>query len=126
MIYVKINEALYPATIRGKVHDEDWDNRESKAINLVGDYETVNALFPDGAAWSIVDETTVIAEDENGKAILDENGDLTYTTRQTEYDNSEYFIRGDLIVHGDDTITVKMGKLTALEKAYEMMFGGIE
>ena len=126
MIYVKIIETLYPATIRGKVHDEDWDNRESKAINLVGDYETVNALFPDGAAWSIVDETTVIAEDENGKAILDENGDLTYTTRQTEYDNSEYFIRGDLIVHVDDTITVKMGKLTALEKAYEMMFGGIE
>lgn len=126
MIYVKVNETLYPATIRGRMQDEEWDGRESKAITIEGDYETVNALFPDGAAWSIVDETTVIAEDENGKAILDENGDLTYTTRQTEYDNSEYFIRGDLIVHVDDTITVKMGKLTALEKAYEMMFGGIE
>lgn len=126
MIYIKTNETLYPATIRGRVHDEEWDNRESKSINLVGDYETVNALFPDGAVWYIVEEITVIAKDENGKDILDENGDLTYSTQQTEYDNSDYSIRGDLTVHVDGTVTVKMGKLTDLEEAYEIMLGGIE
>ena len=125
MIYVKVNNALYPAIIDGKVNNREWDNRESKAITLVGDYETINALFPDGAVWSIVDEHEVSTVDEQGEPILDENNEPAYTTEQTEFDNSEFTIRGDLTVHADGTCTVEMGKLTDLEEAYELMLGGI-
>ena len=48
-----------------------------------------------------------------------------YETRQEEFDNSEFCIRGDLTVHVDGTCTVKMGKPTDLEDAYEMLYGGI-
>lgn len=36
MIYVNVNNTLYPAEIHGQVHDREWDNRESKAITLSG------------------------------------------------------------------------------------------
>ena len=49
--------------------------------------------------------------------MLDENGEQAYETKQTEYDNSEFCLRGDLTVHVDGTCTVKMGKLTELEAA---------
>lgn len=126
MIYVKVNNALYPAIIDGKVNNREWDNRESKAITLVCDYETTNALFPDGTTWSIVDEHEVPAVDEQGEPILDENDEPTYTTEQTEFDNGAFSIRGDLTVHVDGTCTVEMGKLTDLEEAYELMLGGIQ
>jgi hypothetical protein len=45
---------------------------------------------------------------------------------EIEFDNSEYNIAGDLTDHRDGTITAKMGKLTDLEEAYEIMLGGIE
>jgi hypothetical protein len=105
MIYVKVNDTLYPATVNGRVADNAWDNRESKAITLEGDYETINALFVDGTTWSIV---------------MDEEG------TQTEYDNSEFNIRGDITVHTDGTCTVKMGKETDLESAYTLLYGGVE
>ena len=57
---------------------------------------------------------------------MDENGEPTYTTEQTEFDNSAFSIRGDLTVHVDGTCTVEMGKLTDLEEAYELMLGGIQ
>ncbi len=125
MIYVKVNSTLYPATIGGKVTDREWDNRESKAITMEADYDTVNALFSDGTVWSIVNEETVPVVDEEGNPVLDNEGNLTYETKQTEFDNSEFGIRGDLIVHTNGTCTVKMGKLTDLEEAYEIMLGGI-
>ena len=105
MTYVKVNGNLYPATINGKMNDRDWDNRESKAITLEGDYATVDSLFPDGAKWSIVMDDVYVNEDGEETPI------------QNEYDNSEFFIRGDLAVHTDGTCTVKMGKQTELEKA---------
>ena len=46
--------------------------------------------------------------------------------KETEFDNSEFCIAGDLTDHRDGTITAKMGKLTDLEEAYEIMFGGDE
>lgn len=117
MTYVKLNNTLYPATISGKITDREWDNRESKSITLDGDYATINALFPDGTTWSIVEEYTVQAVDEQGEPILDGDGNPTYTVQQNEYDNSEFYIRGDLTAHMDGTCTVKMGKETALENA---------
>lgn len=125
MIYVKVNETLYPASISGRMSDKDWEGRESKAITMEADFATVNPLFPDGVVWSIVNEEMVSVMDEEGNPVVDENGEQTYTTQQTEFDNSDFSIRGDLTVHVDGTCTVKMGKPTDLEAAYEIMYGGM-
>lgn len=130
MTYIKINETLYPATVSGRMADKDWDNRASKSITLEMDYETANALFVDGLAWSIVqrDEVPTYQTDEIGEYVLDENGAPIQTgteTVETEYDNSEYNLAGDLTDHRDGRITAKMGKLTELEEAYEIMLGGM-
>lgn len=119
MTFVKINGTLHPATISGRVADKDWDNRASKAITLEMDYATANGLFVDGLAWSIVQQEEVPAYDESG-------AQTGVEVRETEFDNSEYTIAGDLTDHRDGRITAKMGKLTDLEEAYEIMLGGIE
>lgn len=119
MIYIKVNNIIYPATISGRVQDNMWDNRESKAITLEMDYATAVNLFVDGLAWSIVQQDEV--------PVFDENGEQTGTEmREAEFDNSEYNLAGDLTDHRDGRITAKMGKLTDLEEAYEIMLGGIE
>ena len=102
MTYVKINGAVYPAHIDGAMEDLLWDKRSSKSITLEMDYATANAMFVNGLKWSI------ISADEP----------------EIEWDNSEYCVAGDLIDHRDGTITAKMGKLTELEEAYEIMLGG--
>ena len=105
MNYIKINEKTFPAVIAGKMQDSDWDNRESKAITLEMDYATAMGIFVDGLAWSIVHQP------EEGEA--------------QEYDNADFCVAGDVTDHRDGTVTVKMGKLTDLEEAYEMMLGGV-
>lgn len=137
MTFIKINETLYPATIIGRVADKDWDNRASKSIKLEMLYAEAVGLFVDGLAWSIVQQNSIIVEKpiyelgENGEPVLDENGqpiqigaEPVAEMQETEFDNSEYNLAGDITDHRDGTITVKMGKLTALEKAYEIMLGG--
>ena len=61
MIYVKVNGTLYPASISGRMDNKQWDGRESKCITIQSTFATVDALFPDGVAWSIVDEHEVPA-----------------------------------------------------------------
>lgn len=118
MTFIKINDTLYPATINGRMKDSDWDNRESKAITLEMDYATASALFVDGMAWAIVHE--------HEEPVYDENGEQTgMEMQEDEYDNSEYCLAGDITDHRDGTVTCKMGKLTELEEAYEMMLGGM-
>lgn len=119
MIFVKINNKLYPATVSGRVADSNWDGRESKSVTLEMDYATAIKLFVNGLAWSIVEQNEVPTYDENGA----QTGTETVTN---EYDNSEYNLAGDITDHRDGTITAKMGKLTDLEEAYEIMLGGIE
>lgn len=116
MNYIKINGTLYPATISGKVTDTDWDRRESKAITLEMDYDTAAALFVDGLAWSIVHQANSYTDDEGN----------TVTPEPEEYDNSDFCVAGSLTDNRDGTMTVKMGKLTELEEAYELLLGGIE
>lgn len=130
MIFIKINDTMYPAIIEGSMHDAYWDNRQSKAITLEMDYAKAVELFIDGVEWSIVEHqrVPVFEVDENGEYIVDENGEYVQskmTIEKTEFDNSEYSLAGDITDHRDGTITVKMGKLTDLEEAYEIMLGGI-
>ena len=122
MTYVKINDTLYPATVDGKMVDREWDDRASKAITVEMDHAAASKLFVDGLVWSIVErqEVPVYQIDEQGVPIQ-----TGTETEEIEWDNSEYSIAGDLTDHRDGTITVKMGKLTELEEAYEIMLGGI-
>ena len=39
MTYLKINDTLYPATLRGWARDPDWDYRESLAVTVSMTYE---------------------------------------------------------------------------------------
>jgi hypothetical protein len=70
----------------------------------------------------------VYETNENGEPVLDELGNpkvKEHETQETEFDNSDYCLAGDITDHRDGRITVKMGKLTELEEAYEMMLGGM-
>lgn len=118
MTLIKINNTKYPATVNGKMSDTAWDGRASKSITLDMDYATASALFVDGIAWSIVQEQEVPTYDADGNQTGTE-------TQTTEFDNSEYCLAGDITDHRDGRITVKMGALTEVEQAYEMMLGGM-
>ena len=122
--YIKINgeDILHPAVITGRITDKEWDNRETKTITLEMDYATANELFINGVSWFIVIENPIEVEK------IDDEGNTTIETavETEEFDNSEYNLAGDITDHRDGTITVKMGKLTDLEQAYEIMLGGIE
>lgn len=129
MIYVKINDVRYPATISGKMSDKDWDGRATKTIRLTMDYETALNLWVDGIFWSIVqqdithdyqynDEGIVVFNQETGEPVMKE-----YVNSE-EFDNSEYNVAGPITDYRDGTIAVTMGKLTELEEAYELLLGG--
>lgn len=125
-MFIKINETLYPAVIKGKISDDEWDNRESKSITLEMTYNEVINTFIEGVAWSIIEHRRKPVCTESGEYVYDDEGNQVIEIQEIEYDNSEYNLAGDIIDHRDGTITVKMGKLTALEEAYEIMLGGIE
>lgn len=104
MTYVKINGKVYPAEINGLMNDRDWDNRESKTIILEMDYTTAIKMFIDGLTWSIVMDVEECREDG------------TIITTQEEYDNSEFIVAGSITDNRDGTLSVKMGKMTEIEK----------
>ena len=124
MIQVKINGNLYPASVSGRMSDRDWGGRASKAITRAGGYAAVSTLFSDGMAWSIVDGQEEPVFSETGEPVLDERGEAVFETRQTEFDNSDFCVLGDITVHQDGTCTVKMGKETDEEKLLMLLYGG--
>ena len=128
MIYVKVNDVLYPATIEGKMQDRDWDNRSTKAITLEMDFHTALKTWIEGVSWSIINETLIdnIAVDEEGNEIIDEFGNpiVTKSAHYDEYDNSDYNMAAEITDHRDGTVTVRMGKLTELEVAVGILLGG--
>lgn len=123
-MYIKVNETLYPATISGRVADRDWDNRESKLITLTMSYTEALALLPDGTPWSIVEKEQVPTYAEDGSYAYDDDGNQIMEEKTTEWDNSEYSMSGDITDHRNGTVTIKMGKPTDLETAYEQLIGG--
>lgn len=111
MQYCKINGTEYPAiAFYGKMHDEEWDGRESVTIHLPMTYAQAMELFVDGCVWSIVDE------------FIDE--ETNQITQKVEFDHSDYNFAGDITNHRDGTLSIKMGKETELEEAYELLYGG--
>ena len=96
--YIKVAGELYPAEINGSMADYTWSHDE------------VAALLPDGTPWSIVQRTPAA----DGKET------------EAEWDNSAFSLSGDITDHRDGTVTIKMGKPTDLEDAYEMLLGGDE
>ena len=106
MIYVKINDTLFPASISGRMNDHDWGGRSSKTIRLTMSAANAASLFINDVQWSIVEEIPEAIEEP-----------------LREYDNSEYCVAGDITDHRDGTVSVKMGKATDRE-LIEIMTGG--
>jgi len=106
MIKVKIAGNEYEAIVSGVANDVLWGRRESKSITLTMDYETAVATFADDVPWSILYQPSDYYDPETKQMV---------TPPVEEYDNSDYCILGDITVHRDGTVTVKMGKPTAEE-----------
>lgn len=128
MIYVKINDTLYPATITGEDKDWNWGERPSKSITVEMSHAEADALFVDGVAWSMVERVEVRKPklDENGFPVFDASGMVVVDgteIRETETDFSDYDLAGELIDHRNGKITAKMGKHTADELLAVIMGG---
>lgn len=115
MTYIKVNNTLYPATIDGRIADYEWDRRDTKSITLTMTHAEVLALLPDNTAWVIVQKDTVQKYDENGKQLVDTDGNPITEEITTEFDNSEYSMSGVIRDNRDGTVTIKMGKPTEIE-----------
>lgn len=115
MIYIKVNNTLYPAKIDGRIADYEWDRRDTKSITLNMTYAEVLALLPDNTSWSIVQKDTVQKLDDNGQPMTDTSGNPITEEITTEFDNSEYSMSGVITDNRDSTCTIKMGKPTEIE-----------
>ena len=115
-INVVVNGNSYDAEIHGTMRDGSWGNRESKSIRLAMDYATAAATFADDVPWSILYQ---------GPDYYDPETQKTVTPPVEEYDNSDFSVLGDIIVHRDGTVTVKMGKPTA-EELYNILKEAVE
>lgn len=115
MTYIKVNNMLYPATIDGRIADYEWNRRDTKSITLTMTYVEVLALLPDNTPWSIVQKDVVQKYDENGKLLVDADGNPVTEEIVTEFDNSEYTMSGVIRDNRNGTVTIKMGKLTEIE-----------
>ena len=114
MTYVKINDIKYEATVKSFPMDTTWDNRLAKLITPLD--PTVVNLFHDDVQWFYVEEHEEIDPEDPEKTI----------TVESEIDMSEYNVLGDVVKHNTGVATVKMGKTTELEEAYELLYGGID
>ena len=110
MTYLKINDTLYPAAIRGWYRDKDWDNRDSMAVTLEMTYEEAVATFVSDMEWGHVHQDP---------AYVNEAGE-TVTPDPVVYDDSDYSVAGPITDHRDGTVTVKMGKITDGEALAEL------
>lgn len=108
--YIVVGEMKFSASsIDGLIHNENWDGRESKTFRIETTYADAMNIFQDGVNWSIICETV---EDESDEILIE------------EFNNGEFNVAGDVTDHRDGTISVTMGKMTDLEEAYELLYGG--
>ena len=114
---IRISGEIYDAvSVVTQRRDYRWDDRKSKEITLAMDYATAVATFADDVPWSILYQTSDYYDPET---------EQTVTPPVEEYDNSDYCILGDITVHRDGTVTVKMGKPTG-EELYNSLREAVE
>ena len=113
---IRICGKLYDATVSGTSRDPHWNNRASKSITLSMDYATAMETFADDVPWSILYQPSDYYDPETQQMV---------TPAVEEYDNSDYCILGDITVHRDGTVTVKMGKPTG-EELYNILREAVE
>lgn len=116
MLKVKIAGNEYEAIVSGVANDVLWGGRESKSITLTMDNETAAATFCDDVPWSILYQPSDYYDPETKQMV---------TPAVEEYDNSDYCILGDITVHRDGKVTVKMGKPTG-EELYNILREAVE
>lgn len=110
MTFVKINGVEYQAEIYGLERDGSWDDRQSKnIITSELTYEQAKELFFDGCSWSIIVRNT--------------DSDTLDEYYEEEFDNSDFNIPGPIVDFRDGRVSIKMGKQTDLEQAYELLYG---
>lgn len=90
MVYLKINDTLFPASFRERIQDQEWNNRRSMAITVGMPYEQAVETFVNGLRWELVNQT----------------GEESIIT-----DYSEFEVAGPITDNRDGTVTAKMGKL---------------
>ena len=100
MVYLKINDTLYPASFRQRVQDSDWNNRGSMAITVSMSHELAAQTFVNGMRWEHV---------QQGEPYADMDGNLV-TPDPVTTDYSEYEMAGPITDNRNGTITAKMGK----------------
>jgi len=111
MLYIKINNTLYPARVSSLPRDGEWNWRASKSVTLEMTHGEAAALWVDGAVWSeVVPERTYTKPD--GEVV---------TLPERETDCSDWCVAGSITDHRDGTITVKMGKKTDGEMLAELL-----
>jgi hypothetical protein len=98
MVYLKINDTLFPASFRERIQDQEWDNRRSMAITVNMSYDIASEIFIDGLQWQHVNQTDV-------------------ETIITDY--FEFELAGPITDNRNGTIVVKMGKKTPYEIAVD-------
>ena len=94
MIYLKINDTLYPADFRQRVQDADWSGRGSMAITVSMSHEQAAQIFVNGLQWQHVQQL-------DGENVV------------TDY--YEYEMAGPITDNRDGTVTAKMGKALSSE-----------
>ena len=116
MTRIKIGNQEYDAAVLGISTDQQWNNRKSKSITLAMDYATAAATFVDDVPWSFLYQPSDYYDPATQQMV---------TPPVEEYDNSDYCILGDITVHRDGTVTVKMGKPTR-EELYNILREAVE
>lgn len=116
MVKIKVNNEILDCTVFGIRADESWGNRPTKSIKLEMDYRTAIDTFTDDVPWSILYQPSDYYDPETKQMV---------TPPVEEYDNSDYCILGDITVHRDGTVTVKMGKPTG-EELYNILREAVE
>lgn len=106
MVYIKINDQKYEANILAKTRDEKWDFRESLSIKIKKSYEEAISIFSNNLKFFTVYEPEPRIDTATQEPIY---------FNKIETDCSEYSVLGDITVHQDGYVTVKMGKPTAEE-----------
>ena len=113
---VLIGDQKYNCAIESRDRDINWKYRNSKSITIEMDYATAVATFIDDAPWSTIYQ---------GPDYYDPEKQQMVTPEPVETDCSDYCILGDITVHRDGTVTVKMGKPTG-EELYNILREAVE